>query len=1018
MDNNIKDKNTQLVKLNNQKISSLLITIFILLVIFGLCAFVIATKPALESEYNQPTILDTSYYNSRKQWGSTTPGTVPNTSPSAQLELGATDTTTATKITYGDCNVYTYDNNFGIYSKPNLKTVIQDSLGGLLQVGQLPDPGEVFCVDRDQIVAKESVHTCEGTKCISVFGNDIKQGSIESFSVACKQNNNICKDLLAAISFNFSLSEVDSGTITPTTLCLSVENITVSTSLYEKIPDFYKKAGLFIDGKNDRTQYPAKITFENCNPLDYRQKFRIKRYTWTSQAGSDPSFTPSPTNGFFCDMVFRIGNLKLSYIDGNFVFVDNIIDQEPLWLLIPPLDLSTNKITTVQRYQMSTLFTNQNSLFGTSSWPWAKHIGVNTNGHAFDPIISPSSGLEVIDTTFLTNSSNQRWISDSVMKTLGPGDGSYSADIVVFEQQKTTPIMFGSHYNYNFVIGTNNDNGPGKLGFLTSHEWQNWVETSSTTYPPSLVPTDSGHIKYKYKMIKQGNINDNSTFYGTLSSQIGWDWAGTDENLYVGATVYFAIQTSITYPSNFDNKEESYSPNIKQVTLGNKQYLQDGDAIWQKMNLYDGIVTFQPSYFTDANGVSGSPLGTITTPYTGTAAGVSYIQPKQNMLTYIETSYAYVSGMSLPDSNPYTVDTGSSLNSSIFGPNATGSFSLNLSVGISSGDDIVTVDSFDIIKSGENNNQGTKKVNVKLNNGAVVNDLIIITENQDVNYVAVPGISGEANASFNVQSITNNKTSLIFNNPAVKNGGYGYQKGQIIYIVQLDSFDNVLTTGLDSSIKTLNDFINNRSEVEKLASVKVATTEPYYGSKHSLLDPGSTPPLSNYFDNYPFLKETYSPIQPPNSNTNKIFGNSPPQIAFLGKNTSPNPLTEYVVMDIAKLHLVNSTNPEDFLKIFEQFKGNDSPVTTADFIETIQFSSLNYNNNNFFNNQFANTIKPNNTKEDIILGKFIPYRYFSTINSGTNLNSFLFNNNYSQFIPYGLKHVYETYMEANKLPSF
>ena len=61
------------------------------------------------------------------------------------------------------------------------------------------------------------------------------------------------------------------------------------------------------------------------------------------------------------------------------------------------------------------------------------------------------------------------------------------------------------------------------------------------------------------------------------------------------------------------------------------------------------------------------------------------------------------------------------------------------------------------------------------------------------------------------------------------------------------------------------------------------------------------------------------------------------------------------------------------------------------------------------------------TDEKPILGRFIPYRHFSTLESfeSTNVNTnFMYNNNYAQFIPYGLKHIYETYLDIKDLPSF
>ena len=81
--------------------------------------------------------------------------------------------------------------------------------------------------------------------------------------------------------------------------------ITVPERIFNKIPQFYINSGIFTQASDSSiTVYPAIITFENCNPLDYRQKFRIQRYTYTSEAGSQPGFAQTSgkdNTGFFCN---------------------------------------------------------------------------------------------------------------------------------------------------------------------------------------------------------------------------------------------------------------------------------------------------------------------------------------------------------------------------------------------------------------------------------------------------------------------------------------------------------------------------------------------------------------------------------------------------------------------------------------------------------------------------------------------------------------------------------------------
>ena len=287
---------------NNKKILSLSLAIGFMLLIFIICVCILIFKPALEKD-NVPTQdnINTSYFDGQQEW-SKSEG-VSSLSPNNLLGASEQDSN------FSKCTLYTYDNNFGIYSSPNTKSVLNDYLNGLVQAEVLPETE--FCVDRDQIVAQQVTHDCIGSNCLSVFGNNIEKNTNETFAAACVQNNNICKDLLTSISFNFRLYySTDSSkitnkenTITETTLCLSVKNISVPERIYTRIPQFYKDAGIFTQNSNQNIKvYPALITFETCNPLDFRQKFRVQRYTWTSEAGSDPSYVQTDgkdNTGFF-----------------------------------------------------------------------------------------------------------------------------------------------------------------------------------------------------------------------------------------------------------------------------------------------------------------------------------------------------------------------------------------------------------------------------------------------------------------------------------------------------------------------------------------------------------------------------------------------------------------------------------------------------------------------------------------------------------------------------------------------
>ena len=395
---------------------------------------------------------------------------------------------------------------------------------------------------------------------------------------------------------------------------------------------------------------------------------------------------------------------------------------------------------------------------------------------------------------------------------------------------------------------------------------------------------------------------------------------------------YYTVYTGIsTVPDN--TLQNKYAPNIKKFFLGQgKNFIQDGEALWKVLPLYEGINHFSESYFID-NNINGGPVGSINQPTTGTTDNVKYIVPKTDLLSLIDFSESTIENPISREEIPNLPNIGI-CTSALFGGNATGEFLINFGTDASTQE--VNIQSFSIIDNGENNKKGPVDVPIA-GTPMIVKDVKFVNQNEDVIYQAVPGINGSGGATFDAV-VGSNGTSLT--NVGICSGGYNYQKDEIVYIVQTNSSGIVLTENLSSNIKSLDDFSNYVDERNKLVSVGVSPAS-FIGSKYNLLRPDqSITDLNNYFDYYPYFDKTYNNI--PFYLNNQIFGKSPPQIAFLGHDSDEQTPTRI----LAKLFLANSTNPEDFLNFFTFGKNPISPVTPVNYIKTIQFRDLNYSSDN------------------------------------------------------------------------
>ena len=309
----------------------------------------------------------------------------------------------------GSCQVYTFENNYDIPIKPSLNI-----LGNALNSNFAHLEDNAVCVSGDQLQASYYKHTCVNDNCLSTDGNKLPKGSIEIYPSNCSTTLPVCPGGFYNISMNFTQGE--RGIIGTSTRCLNVNSITIPTSLYDTLSQFYKESGIFIPSNEVKDdQYETVITSEICQPGNFKQKFRVVRYTWD---GSDFNLDD---DGFFAEIIFRPLNLKLTTRKSDLAIVFERKDgvfADPNWLLIPPLDLSPQQLTTVQRGNMCqplTIYNRSANKFAGYNVEFDTNDGIrisvstegniqkprpNSNTGLFSNIIPAKNGFEVIDTSY------------------------------------------------------------------------------------------------------------------------------------------------------------------------------------------------------------------------------------------------------------------------------------------------------------------------------------------------------------------------------------------------------------------------------------------------------------------------------------------------------------------------------------------------------------------------------------------------------------------------------------------
>ena len=165
------------------------------------------------------------------------------------------------------------------------------------------------------------------------------------------------------------------------------------------------------------------------------------------------------------------------------------------WLLMPEIDLSTNIVSTIQRYQMSNYFTDQSPVYraGVSFVQVASQ-----KSPYFVNLISSSNGLEVIDTSNNPQPQNLRYINLADMDDSDPAVNNKEVVFSVYYTldvgSRTIEEVYGendsdtdsdSDDDFNPITGMGNVNYKTKTS-IPQDKWENLINVTTHVSEPTF----------------------------------------------------------------------------------------------------------------------------------------------------------------------------------------------------------------------------------------------------------------------------------------------------------------------------------------------------------------------------------------------------------------------------------------------------------------------------------------------------------------------------------------------------
>ena len=939
------------------------------------------------------------------------------------------------------CQVYTYENIYAeneygsvldviTNSKPNINTVFEDYVNGLNHTGGFIGE-QLGCLTPDQIYAKNITRKCNSdnskyTVCYDSQGNVTSAGASISFPVECSDSTlPICAGRLGSISLNF---EIEDRKINQQTRCIGVSTIKVPRTIFnDSRLNYYKEDGIIEedDSLKDKGYYPVTIVSDICNTRSSKQKFLITSYRYgvVQQGDGDTSSSGNTfsvdNEGIYTSIIYKPLN---AYLDMEFS--------------------NTGGIATVSLKDKGTGYKNGEqdiTLFG--SYP-------NATGGRVTVVTEGNNGA----------------VGSLIVSELGEGYQQGVSGFVNGTDGKQATFVITSVYKTNpqFVLRPLPNSNPNFVDI----KWLYFpsLDLSSDRFPEQqrcdfIIPTDEGKGKDKRYSLLSAPLEQDTIFTESNFTQdkvnIEKGYCTNRRNFYPEVTFRNLTQGGRLNPFN-DYQYEVLSNRGNPAGQKNKHAFElkrkgtrtnfspgntftDGTAEILVEDFSKYICQFPSEYFKDTRGavLSISPNQSFTP------------DPSINPI-YKQSTPGLISSVTV-DTQPgsqVVFSVGSYQGVSVTGTTGTGAtFDIDVisQFNVKNLQNQPVISITGITNQGENYQVGeiltifppdiglcTKQYPKIKVEQTELEKFLFTSIPMDSNYNLDPdpeftSRNDYPNRDFTVAGTIDSNNNFEITQDLILDRGFGMYPGYTMWMIQLDinsggfiSQDNynnlkkyISNTIRSPNTKQYQNTIYARNAYPALIGIVPDSVQEneYSGSVQAPVTLGVP---QNKTIEFNFLQ-----------NSKMVLNPSPQQLVYGGQITIGNAtLTE----EFAQL---NINDVKGIANYFLSQKSNfDTDVV---YLKSLQYPSLGYSETD--DNQV-------NTNTPIVLGKFIPYSSFTPMENSKKereIDSFfrdfagldevtterivglpdivespLYNNNYTQIIPYGLDEVYNTNIKYNK----
>ena len=243
------------------------------------------------------------------------------------------------------CNWFTYERTVTTSTtKPNILRAITDFEDGFSHLSE-----SQACIDDDQVVFRRAKHSCIGkgiADCIGKTGDIFNRDATELYNSPCT-NFKPCPGTMGALSFNFN----DTANRFMTFSRVFVSSLTFTELDNDPTTDFYTGEGnlfrtnsLLIPKENDVDKFYPLIRYEGRQNGNFKQNIKIVRYVYKGSYVQNDA-------GPYGEIYFRPNNLHLD-VETNTTTsqIGDIIPQlqegmaDDYWFQIRGLYTQENKI--------------------------------------------------------------------------------------------------------------------------------------------------------------------------------------------------------------------------------------------------------------------------------------------------------------------------------------------------------------------------------------------------------------------------------------------------------------------------------------------------------------------------------------------------------------------------------------------------------------------------------------------------------------------------------------------------